>query len=52
MFFAILFLVAAALGAHLFPEAAWATILISAFAIVAGLRLTIWFAGRGKADKG
>ena len=48
MFFAILFLTVAALGSYFFPEWSSAAILISAFAIVAGLRLILWLTGRSK----
>lgn len=50
MLFALLFLATAAFGAYLFPEASWATILISAFAAIAGLRLVLSLAGRRKSD--
>ena len=53
MFFVIIFLALAALGAYLFPEWSWATVLLLAFACVAALRLALWFSDRaGKGSSG
>ena len=53
MFFVIIFLALAALGAYLFPEWSWATVLLLAFACVATLRLALWFGDRaGKGSGG
>ncbi len=52
MFFVIIFLALAALGAYLFPEWSWATVLLLAFACVATLRLALWIGDRaGKGSR-
>lgn len=46
MFFTLIFLTLAALGAYLFPEWSWAAILGASFGCVAALRLALFFTDR------
>ncbi|MBS1139336.1 MAG: hypothetical protein H6R13_789 [Proteobacteria bacterium] len=48
MFFALIFLTLAALGAYFFPEWSWAAILGASFGCVVALRLALYFTERSK----
>ena len=48
MFFAIIFLALAAILAAVFPEWSWAWVLLTAFAAVATLRLSLLIADRAR----
>jgi hypothetical protein len=48
MFFAILFLILAAVATYLFPVWSWAAVLATAFACTATFRLVLWLANRAK----
>ena len=48
MFFVFFFLIAAAITAYLFPEWSWLAVLLTAFGVVATVRLLLALTARAK----